>query len=91
MVQRALGPLFLMEAQWTGVSACMVRAGVVDVCLIPEVDFSLEKLTAYAEKILAKKGHTVGGLTSHATFVGLSQNLNPEMGRVRCRPKRVGV
>ena len=34
-------------------------AGVVDICLIPEVEFSLEKLGEYVEKLLAKKGHTV--------------------------------
>jgi hypothetical protein len=34
-------------------------AGVVDVCLIPEVEFSLEKLTEYVQCLLAKKGHTV--------------------------------
>ena len=36
-----------------------IRAGVVDVCLIPEVEFSLEKLTEYVQCLLARKGHTV--------------------------------
>ena len=37
-------------------------AGVVDICLIPEVEFSLEKLGEYVQKLLAKKGHTVRGM-----------------------------
>jgi 6-phosphofructokinase 1 len=32
---------------------------VVDVCLIPEVRFSLEKLLAYLGEVLDKKGNAV--------------------------------
>lgn len=34
-------------------------AGVVDVCLIPEVPFSLEKLKQCVAGVLEKKGHCV--------------------------------
>jgi 6-phosphofructokinase 1 len=33
--------------------------GVVDVCLIPEVHFSLDKLKACVASVLEKKGHCV--------------------------------
>ena len=36
-----------------------LSSGVVDVCLIPEVPFSLDKLAAHIDAILAKKGHAV--------------------------------
>ena len=36
-----------------------MRAGVVDVCLIPEIDFQEDKLMACIEKILGRKGHAV--------------------------------
>ena len=32
---------------------------MVDVCLIPEVEFSEDNLIAYVQKLLEKKGHTV--------------------------------
>ncbi len=32
---------------------------MVDICLIPEVPFTLEKLLAHVEKILKAKGHCV--------------------------------
>ena len=34
-------------------------AGVVDVCLIPEVPFTLPKLLAHVKKILDARGHCV--------------------------------
>ena len=34
-------------------------AGVVDVCLIPEVPFRMDKLCAYVAKVFEKKGHCV--------------------------------
>ena len=34
-------------------------AGVVDICLIPEVHFTEDKLMAYIDKQLQKKGHAV--------------------------------
>jgi hypothetical protein len=37
----------------------LLCAGVVDVCLIPEVSFSLEKLLAYLGEVLNKKGNAV--------------------------------
>ena len=40
----------------------MIFAGVVDICLIPEVDFSEDKLMAYIGKLLERKGHTVNSL-----------------------------
>ncbi len=36
-----------------------IAAGVVDVCLIPEIDFQEDKLMACIEKILGRKGHAV--------------------------------
>jgi 6-phosphofructokinase 1 len=36
-----------------------LAAGVVDVCLIPEVHFSLDKLKACVAGVLEKKGHCV--------------------------------
>jgi 6-phosphofructokinase 1 len=32
---------------------------VVDICLIPEVPFTEDKLMAYIDKLLLRKGHTV--------------------------------
>lgn len=37
----------------------LCAAGVVDVCLIPEVPFSLEKLKQCVAGVLEKKGHCV--------------------------------
>lgn len=37
----------------------MHATGVVDVCLIPEIDFQEDKLIACIEKILGRKGHAV--------------------------------
>lgn len=34
-------------------------AGVVDVCLIPEVKFELGALTAYVRQVMKRKGHCV--------------------------------
>ena len=34
-------------------------AGVVDICLIPEVHFTEDKLMQYIDRILQKKGHVV--------------------------------
>lgn len=34
-------------------------AGVVDICLIPEVHFTEDKLMAYIERKLQQKGHIV--------------------------------
>ena len=34
-------------------------AGVVDICLIPEVHFTEDKLMQYIDRILNKKGHVV--------------------------------
>lgn len=36
-----------------------VATGVVDVCLIPEIRFDCETLTAYVKKIMDRKGHCV--------------------------------
>ena len=41
--------------------------GVVDVCLIPEVEFSLERLTEYVQRLLQRKGHTVCARVSSYT------------------------
>lgn len=37
----------------------MEFAGVVDICLIPEIEFSEDKLMAAIQRILARKGHAV--------------------------------
>jgi 6-phosphofructokinase len=37
----------------------VLLAGVVDVCLIPEVHFNLDKLKACVASVLEKKGHCV--------------------------------
>eukprot|EP00983_Pelagomonas_calceolata_P014883 472238-Pelagomonas_calceolata.AAC.4 len=34
-------------------------AGVVDVCLIPEIQFDLQKLNEYVAKVIERKGHCV--------------------------------
>ena len=34
-------------------------AGVVDVCLIPEVKFEVKALTAYVREVMKRKGHCV--------------------------------
>ena len=36
-----------------------MHAGVVDVCLIPEVKFELAALTAYVRQVMKRKGHCV--------------------------------
>jgi 6-phosphofructokinase 1 len=36
-----------------------MASGVVDVCLIPEIKFTIEKLANHVDKIIAKKGHCV--------------------------------
>jgi 6-phosphofructokinase 1 len=36
-----------------------MASGVVDVCLIPEITFSLEKLAAHIDGLLQRKGHCV--------------------------------
>jgi hypothetical protein len=38
---------------------CSPPAGVVDVCLIPEVSFNLDKLLSYVDEVIQKKGHAV--------------------------------
>ena len=37
----------------------LLSAGVVDICLIPEVHFSEDKLMSYIDRQLNKKGHVV--------------------------------
>ena len=37
----------------------LLSAGVVDICLIPEVHFSEDKLMSYIDRQLNKKGHIV--------------------------------
>lgn len=36
-----------------------MASGVVDICLIPEITFTMAKLTAHIEYILQRKGHCV--------------------------------
>ncbi len=36
-----------------------MRAGVVDICLVPEVDFDVPALMAHARLLLAQKSHIV--------------------------------
>ena len=45
-------------------------SGVVDVCLIPEVAFALDKLTAHVKSILKEKGHCVVCVAEGAGQVG---------------------
>jgi 6-phosphofructokinase len=45
-------------------------AGVVDVCLIPEVHFNLDKLKACVASVLEKKGHCVVCVAEGAGQVG---------------------
>ena len=45
---------------WGLPSAAMrLRAGVVDICLIPEVNFDVPALMAHARLLLQQKGHIV--------------------------------
>jgi 6-phosphofructokinase len=43
---------------------------VVDVCLIPEVSFNLDKLKAYVKEVLDRKGHAVVCVAEGAGQVG---------------------
>ena len=45
-----------------------LRAGVVDICLIPEVNFDVPALMAHARLLLQQKGHIVVRACSHATL-----------------------
>ena len=45
-------------------------AGVVDVCLIPEIQFSMEKLCEHVAKVFEKKGHCVICVAEGAGQVG---------------------
>ena len=44
-----------------------MHAGVVDVCLVPEVDFDVPALMAHARLLLAQKSHIV--VRAHAPAV----------------------
>lgn len=57
---RGVGLVRLMGRQsgYIAMNASMA-SGVVDLCLIPEVPFSLPALTAAIEKVLERKGHAV--------------------------------
>jgi hypothetical protein len=63
-VPRNVVPLFICELlcqefAFSWKITCGCGAGVVDICLIPEVDFCEEKLMEYIKKLLTKRGHTV--------------------------------
>jgi len=49
----------------------LMNAGVVDVCLIPEVPFNLEKLLSYVGTVLEKKGNAVVCVAEGAGQVGV--------------------
>lgn len=44
------------DGRMTDIQAAM-SSGVVDVCLIPEVPFSLDKLCDYVQSVMEKKVH----------------------------------
>ena len=45
---------------WENISQCgLWYAGVVDVCLIPEVKFEVDVLTEYVRQVMKRKGHCV--------------------------------
>jgi len=55
-----VGVVKLMGRQSGFISAqASVAAGVVDICLVPEVSFHLPKLLAYVLELLKKQGHAV--------------------------------
>ena len=45
-----------------------LRAGVVDICLIPEVNFDVPALMAHTRLLLQQKGHIVVRACSHVTL-----------------------
>lgn len=45
-----------------------LRVGVVDICLIPEVNFDVPALMAHARLLLQQKGHIVVRACSHVTL-----------------------
>lgn len=57
---RGLGLVKLMgrSSGFIAMQASMA-SGVVDVCLIPEIPFRMDKLCAYVEEVFKKKGHCV--------------------------------
>ncbi|GMH35503.1 hypothetical protein BSKO_03371 [Bryopsis sp. KO-2023] len=58
--RRGVGLVKLMGRQSGFIShKAAMSSGVVDICLIPEIKFRLDKVLAYVEKVLAKKGHCV--------------------------------
>ncbi|KAG1663293.1 hypothetical protein FOA52_006334 [Chlamydomonas sp. UWO 241] len=66
-----------------------MASGVVDVCLIPEIPFSMEKLCQYIEKVFERQGHCVvcvaegAGQTEHAKETDASGNpILTEIGMV---------
>lgn len=53
-----------------------VPAGVVDVCLIPEIPFDFEPLAAYVRKIMDRKGHCVVCVAEGAGQAMMSDHSN---------------
>lgn len=51
--------MFVPSVTGTCLDLEMPHAGVVDVCLIPEVRFELPALTAYVRQVIKRKGHCV--------------------------------
>ncbi len=52
-----------------------LASGAVDVCLIPEVPFTLERLYAYVEEVLGKQGYCVICVAEGAGQVGGGEAL----------------
>lgn len=74
----------------------MLVAGVVDVCLIPEVPFVLQGekgLFAYLEKVLENRGHAVVCLAEGAGQVCLllAMQINPQSFTVLASVDQQGI
>jgi 6-phosphofructokinase 1 len=51
-----------------------MASGVVDVCLIPEITFTLEKLGAHIDDLLSRRGHCVICLAEGAGQVCMARS-----------------
>lgn len=65
-----MGTRLQIESPCLCASVTLHIAGVVDVCLIPEVTFNLDKLKEHIKSILERKGHAVVCVAEGAGQVG---------------------
>lgn len=67
-----------------------MASGVVDICLIPEISFSLDKLVAHVDKILERSGHCVicvaegaGQVRRHSLVLSLTRIVRSVLAHCR--------